>query len=284
MISSIKGRDILVKCINLPSADAIYFTDSDEDLGDLICIHRWCMVFPLEESRQIIAGLNLVNAAIASIEGKAQGSNPDSPYNSLPDSNRIQSGASLLKLNIDKIKPTLEWLKTVELPKVKVLIPLKVYRGKIHGLFDNITEVLHWSFCKATRKHRQFILGLNSVTKRPLWNSGLYAIDNKAKDSSLSNSLWDLGIDTGVIKSLIDMPAKERPCLSSGDWSINGEQAVIYNNDLVGNIKSINPCVVCPNALRRTQGNCYFMSSQCKQLVLNNSEDSTSWTNIKKKS
>lgn len=279
---SIQGKELLNRSLNLPNVDAIYFTESDKELSDLIFVHRWCMVFPLSSST-ILSRFTELQAVIARIKN-----NEPNPYYSSGNTCRIQSGATLLARNLEQVELCISSVLKADPESIKVLMPLRVYRNKIQDLFSWFYEMLD-----ARHGWRQpsnySIMAYNSLTKRPLTKLPIYYLEYETEQDSVLrtkayikspvDSLWSLG--TKINRRI----AVESPHTVGefGDWFIDGDKVEIYNNDLSGEIRSISPCDRCPNALKRTVGNCYFMTSQCKNLTLPNSEDKTSWKTLKSK-
>ena len=266
--------------MDLPNVDAIYFTESEQELSDLIFIHRWCMVFNLSSST-IGDRLRKLRPTLTRVEAGSA-----NPY--INDKN-IQGGAALLAKNAAQVKDCISFLESREDSQITVLIPLTVFRDKIQGLFDWFNECLQASY-SWKKPNAYFIRGFNTLTNRPLYRERMYTLEYSSdSEGSIRKSVGCKQTDVPGIWSLGDRIQKESALESensacpSGDWLIDGDAVDIYNNDLSNGIRKINPCTVCPNGLKRTVGNCYFMTSQCKALVLPTSEDKTSWKTLKSK-
>jgi hypothetical protein len=278
---SIQGKELLVRSLDLPNVDAIYFTESEQELSDLIFVHRWCMVFPLSSST-IGKRLRELRITLNSIA-----SNKQNPYR---NDHNIQSGAALLSRNLSQVEACVKFLETTKDSDVKVLIPLKVFNNKVQGLFDWFNESVEVAYTWRS-PNVYSIQAVNSLTKRSLYPVKVYVVDyDDAKEEPIrSAAFMSRNLPAGGIWSLGERINKSIAINSgctvgeSGDWLIDADKVDIYNNDLAGEIRSINPCSQCPNALKRTVGNCYFMTSQCRALVLPNSEDKTSWKTLKNK-
>jgi hypothetical protein len=280
---SIKGKELLVRSLNLPSVDAIYFTESEEELRDLIFIHRWCMVFPLSSST-LVNRLTYIGKVVENIENGKQ-----NPYVSSTGFLQLQSGASILARNRAQVGTCVRGVLAANPDSIKVLIPLRVYRNKVQGLFDWFYEDLQASY--AWRQPATYTIeAKNTLTNRPLTDRSIYRLEyTPEQEESLrkkSSGIVDPRENLWVLGTKVDRAAaieSSSTVKSSGDWLIDGDKVDIYNNDMYGEIRSMNPCSQCPNALKRIVGNCYFMTSQCKDLTLPNSEDKTSWKTLKSK-
>lgn len=321
----LSGKDLLNKVLDLPPVSAIYFTNSQDELSDLIHSLRWSLVFKLKTSvlaERITPKLRRA-AGIAKILDAKGG---DHYIRHLVNSGkRIRGDSSIANhaTQIIEAYSKLEEMLSTARGKldgeadIHVVIPFIVVQNKPVGLFDWYYEKLSslnvYMHYPSTRSNRYitaiFVRVLNKATDRDIGEQYSYrlvssstggeddiiselrkqhaynsrSLNSLFKDRSYTKDFWSIP-NTQVVPA--DTQIQSHPSIMRtplGHSIIQPEDCTIYNNDFLGTVRSIDPCSQCPNFLRRSAGNCYFMSNQCKDLTLPNKEDSTSWNSIKSK-
>ena len=186
----LEGKSLLNKVLDLPPVTAMYFTNSKEELSDIICSLRWSLVFKIKTSLVGEMLLDKLGRAKAIIEEDSRGRR--TTERKAGDSLIVQNSSTLLNFLVKLLEMIAQDSTNTDDDKdLTVIIPFVVSRGKPVGLFDWYYERMSTQYIainppRKTDGTYMCIEVVNKATHRNVGSNRAYALD--VSDSTISPS------------------------------------------------------------------------------------------------
>jgi hypothetical protein len=228
----LEGKDLLNKVLDLPPVSAIYFTNSKEELSDMICSLRWSLVFKIKTSLLGELLLDKLGRAKAVIEEDIKGRRTIEKQ--LGDSLIVKNADTLTKFLNDILELIIADRSNIQEEKdLTVIIPFIVSRGKPVGLFDWYYEKITSEYISINSPRQNdntfmCVSVVNKATNRNVGSTKAYALDisdtNPALRSHpiLYSKIQDLAMSKNLPKSHLFGAALQ----SSDHWYMQGVRVV----------------------------------------------------------
>jgi hypothetical protein len=230
----LEGKNLLNKVLDLPPVNAMYFTNSKEELSDMICALRWSLVFKIKASLVGEILLDKLGRAKAIIEEDSRGRR--TIERKAGDSLIVQNSDTLLNFLVQLLEMLIQDYNNTDPDKdLTVIIPFIVSKGKPIGLFDWYYEKLSTEFISINPPRKNdgtymCIEVINRSTNRNVGARQAYVLDTTDDDtansynssSRLYSKIQDLATSLGLVRSHLFGSALS----SSEHWFIPGVKVV----------------------------------------------------------
>ena len=228
----LEGKDLLNKVLDLPPVSAIYFTNSKEELSDMICSLRWSLVFKIKTSLLGELLLDKLGRAKAVIEEDIKGRRTIEKQ--LGDSLIVRNADTLIKFLNDILEMIIaDRSNTQEEKDLTVIIPFIVSRGRPVGLFDWYYEKITSEYISINSPRQNdntfmCVSVVNKATNRNVGSAKAYALDISDNNPALRShpilysKLQDLAMSKNLPKSHLFGAALQ----SSDHWYMQGVKVV----------------------------------------------------------
>jgi hypothetical protein len=257
-IIKIEGRHLLNKVLDMPPVNAMYFTNSKEELSDMICSLRWSLVFKIKSSLIGEILLDKLGRAKSIIQQDRDGIR--TIERKAGDSLITKNSNILLNFLVQLLEMLIQDFDNTDPDKdLTVIIPFIVCKGKPIGLFDWYYEKLSVEYISINPPRKSdgsfMCVGVvNKATHRNVGARQAYVLDISDSSNTTSNpyinsssklyeKVQNLAVSLGLPKSHLlgsALPGSEHwfmpgvkvvpTSLVPQDWSDNRSLRLVPSN------------------------------------------------------